>query len=142
MSKYDYYKIASYVDGEIDPEERVAFEQEMERDPALRKEVELYMSIDHQGGLAATLGKLNKEHFPDAHKQTHRVVNMDRRKFYRRVASVAAVFIILVSGYFVIFHDRKSVQQMADEYVNTSLSEISSNSPGTVDSLQMGIQAY
>ena len=106
MSAFDYDRISLYVDGGMTPEEQKAFEEEMHKDEALKKEVELYLEVntslkiqlhpdEGETALRTTLEEMNDQYFSSG-KQKARVIPF--RPLNRWMAAAAAVLIIAAAG--------------------------------------------
>lgn len=97
-----YEMIHAYLDGTLEETERTAFEEAMEKDELLRKEVDLHRDVDQ--ALAETdilnlRGKLKTIHerVTDPEKGT-RILRMKPR---HAIAAVAAVALLLIGSAFV-----------------------------------------
>jgi tetratricopeptide (TPR) repeat protein len=141
MTEIDYERIDSYLSGKLSPAERIVFEAEMQANPGLRGEVELYASVDQQLLLKGTLESLNEAYFRKRQSTPAKILPMRQARFYRTIASVAAILVVAVAVYFVGFR-KDSVSQLADRYVQDQMAYISPTMGGGADSIQLGIKAY
>ncbi len=100
MSTPDYDKISRYADGEMDAEELQAFEQMLQQDAALKKEVDLFREVNDtlktklypgkdELALQSTLEEMRQQYF---HNTGAKIVQFRK---YRWVAAVAAAAIII-----------------------------------------------
>lgn len=101
MGAPDYDKISRYVDGEMNAEELQVFEQAMQQDSELKKEVELYIEVqetlkmklvpdEEEQALKNSLEQMQKDYFQSRGK----IINMKRYRWW--AASAAAVFIAIM----------------------------------------------
>ena len=101
MSTYDYDMINRYIDGEMNAEELKAFEQQMQQNADLKKEVELFREVNetlkmklhpdaNELALRDTLEEMRDQYFQSKAK----VVSFKR---YRWMAAAAVLLIAFVS---------------------------------------------
>jgi Tetratricopeptide repeat len=102
MKEFDYDRINSYLDGEMDATEKTAFEAVMQEDAGLKNEVTLLQEVNetlrmklHPGknetALLHTMEDLRGEYFPG--RKVHRIVPFRRTGW---MAAAAAVFILVI----------------------------------------------
>ena len=102
---HDIDKIDKYLKKQLSEQERRDFEQQMENDPDLAKEVALQQDVMEgidayfSKGLKRNLQELEKE---IRHNQTE-VVRKKRRWFSWVTAIAASVLMVLLAGYFILF---------------------------------------
>ena len=103
MKEFDHDMISRYLDGEMNAEERKAFEAQMQQDVNLKQEVELTKDVNetlqlklHPGenelALRNTLQEVSDEYFSDKSRQ----IKIIPFKRYRWIAAAAAVLIFAV----------------------------------------------
>ena len=103
MKEFDHDMISRYLNGELNAEERKAFEAQMEQDVNLKQEVELTKDVNetlqlklHPGenelALRNTLQEISDEYFSDKSGQI-KIIPFRR---YRWIAAAAAVLIFAV----------------------------------------------
>lgn len=127
--------IDDYFNGLLNPEEKRDFETRCEVDEAFAAEVAGY--IASRSAIRDELLQQKRKEW-EGHsikKNNARIVNLKR---WYMVAAAAAVICMVVL--FVPFS--KSPQQMAGNYIDDNLQQISVTMSGTTDSLQNGISAY
>ena len=104
MKEFDYDIISRYVDEEMSPAERMDFEQQMQREPELRKQVELYFEVTkslqrrlhpakEEAELRRTLEQLRPQYF----QTRSRVVPMAPRKKWLMAVAATVVFLLALT---------------------------------------------
>ena len=113
MSAFDYDMITRYLDGEMNIEELKAFEEQMQQDAALKKEVELLLEVNatlqmklhpDEGELVLkrTLEEMRDQYF----KPKTKVIPFTRLRW---VAAAAAVLIIAVISLLIQIPGKKDL---------------------------------
>jgi hypothetical protein len=101
MSAFDHDTISRYLDGEMNAEEQKAFEEQMQQDADLKKEVELFKEVNEtlkmklhpdesESALRNTLEEMRDQYFQSKTK----VVSFNR---FRWMAVAASILIAVVS---------------------------------------------
>jgi tetratricopeptide (TPR) repeat protein len=144
MTDYTEF-IDSYFNKTLSVDEAGKFEQMLAADRSFAQEVAFYISVKQV--LKQQLIIEKKERFKELLGQ-HNVVTMktDRahvRKLwiYRSIAA-AALFIVLISSWYLFYSRPLPVQQTADTYIQQHLTSLPVNMSGTADSIQQGLKLY
>lgn len=101
MSTHDYLQISRYVEGDMNPEETLAFEKMLEQDESLKKETEFYKELndtlrmklhpdEQELEFKHTLDGLRSEFF----KPTAKLIPLRKKVLW--IASAAATIIIIL----------------------------------------------
>ncbi|MBW3468499.1 hypothetical protein [Arthrospiribacter ruber] len=150
-------KIDAYVNGEMTEKERVVFEAELESNPELKESFELYREIDKSmthlfsretKELEDTLGHLRKKYIKEVPLQGEQtpkegvVRHLEKPNYVRLFLALAAMFIMIMAAYFLLFQSTSDHQDMAKDYFSANFAELSQTMGATEDKIQNGIAAY
>jgi tetratricopeptide (TPR) repeat protein len=133
--------IDDYFNGLLSPEEKQNFEQRCETDEQFADEVALYIASREAARNELLEQKRNgwkqlgNTPVVEMKKEETRVVKMNRWYMLAAAASIAAIILLLVPF-------GRSPQQLARNYINDNLQQLSVNMDGSKDSLQLGIDFY
>ncbi|MGO4291817.1 hypothetical protein [Chitinophaga sp. RAB17] len=133
--------IDDYFSGALSAAEKQTFEQRCVADPDFAKEIAFYLSA--RDSLQQQLYEQKKQLFTERHAQTANVAataEKTRGKLFYYITAAAACLLILL-GWFFIFK-APSPQQLAGQYIQTDLQQLSVTMHSGSDSLQSGIAAY
>lgn len=122
MAKDHFFEqISDYLDGNLQPEEQGAFEDQLKKDHQLAKELELYKEIQQELSNEKVLKFRKSIHsFNEKYKeksQTH--LPPTRLKSLRFILSVAAGIILLLAAGIWFFSPTSSAQELLATYVET-----------------------
>lgn len=150
-------RIDAYVNGEMTEEERVVFEAALESNPELKENFELYREIDKSmmhlfsketKELEGTLGHLKKKYIKEVPLQGEQtpkegvVRQLEKPNYVRLFLALAAMFVMIMAAYFLLFQSITDHENMAKEYFSANYSELSQTMGATEDKIQNGIAAY
>jgi tetratricopeptide (TPR) repeat protein len=147
-------KIDAYLEGEMSAQERALFETELSTNQELSSAFRMYQTIEsgmraHNSALSTgevalkdTLQKLNADYFKPEGKGSARVVQLPLRKLFKNIASIAAAFILIAVCYVLFLRQGPESRRIAQNYIETNLSEISQSMNGVNDLMEQGISAY
>ncbi len=147
MSGINYEMIQQYLNGELTAGEAAAFEAEMNNDPALAKEVQLYRSIDNEmteqqqqgkkeGELKATLQNLTGEFFAVPRPK---VISIKKYGWYAAAAAAVIIAFVWFNGSSSENFDNKKLYA----YYTKNGPELSSGQRGDNDTLlERGIRYF
>ncbi len=117
-------KAERYLDGEMNAGERTEFESELSANAALRKDLELYNSINktmsgtpNENELRDTLQQMNKKYFAGG--------GVVKKGLFKKWLAVAALLILLISiGFYFLFPAKPSAEKLYAEYAKHDLLNI------------------
>lgn len=121
-----FEKIESYLNGELAGEELQQFEAQLAADPALREQLLLYQNIEsemkqqHIGKegetqLRQTLTELNSQYFTSSGTSAE-VISIKSRKRYIWPAAAAAILIVCMVGYWLVFRQGDTDKKLYARY--------------------------
>lgn len=140
----DYTAIEAYVKGELTEKDTTAFEQQLQQDTDLKKEVEFYENmaqvVSWQGLFEEAAAEM------EGTKTEAKVVTMKQKRPFRRYLAIAATFAVLVIGGIFLWQSLNSStdQQFAnyfDPYPN-DIAPITKGGGVVENDLVAGLQAY
>ncbi len=145
--------IDKYLHNEMSDEEQLQFELELANDAELASVFNVYRTVEtetrndekyksNELALKGSIKKLNEVYFKTQVKQPGKIIQMKKRKLYKMIGAIAASIIVIVCCYFLFFTDKQNGQQLAKNYINSELIQISPKMDGAADNLQKGIDAY
>jgi tetratricopeptide (TPR) repeat protein len=134
MSSIDYHMIDRYLDDAMSPEERNAFEEQMQTDETLKKEVELYKEVNDslqvrlhpdegEQGLRKTLEQMQGQFFSkqtDSSDRKAKVVSINQPK---RWLAIAASVVLLISAGLLFWAPWK--KDLYNQYAYTDMPAVS-----------------
>lgn len=105
MKEFDYDMINRYLDGEMNVEERISFEEAMQQDADLNNEVELLRDVnaslkmklhpdEKETGFRNSLKEMNAEFFGNETQQA-KIIPLSRRRWITAVAAVLIMAVLL-----------------------------------------------
>ncbi len=135
INKYieDYYR------NTLDEEQKKRFEENIIVDPVFAEKVAFYLSTiiaAKQLRRDETIQRFKEIYYDQ--KQKTKVVSLRKRYVY--IISAVAAILIFVVGYLIFF--QATAQELAQQYADSHLSQISETMGKTNDSLQIGISYY
>ncbi len=141
---YDIEKIEAFILEEMQPDERAAFQQEINNDETLREEVSAFRQIltGFEGAKVKNMTRQWESEFKTNKQQrtaTVRPINM----FRRRAIAAAVALLVLATGWWVGTSGVTDDALYATHYSDDSAYEnIKSGGEGTASPLQQGYDAY
>lgn len=152
MNEVWFERIEKYINGEMSADEKSAFESELSTNKELKAmyntqnwlEAEMFEPVkgdENEPALKNTLEGLRVQY-------RSKVTPADQsgslwQNFYFKIGvSVAASVLVFVLVYTVFFNRAQDPKQVAENYINSNLTEISQTMSRSQDSLQQGIAAY
>jgi hypothetical protein len=129
--------IDNYFNGLLNPEEKQVFETRCESDETFAGEVALYIASRSALRDEVLEQKRNEWKRRDGSTKKARTKVIKLKRWYMAAAAAAVISIV-----FLLIPSGKTPQQLADEYIEANLQQISVTMSGANDSLQTGIVAY
>jgi tetratricopeptide (TPR) repeat protein len=138
MNEYGY--ISNYFEGSLAAEERRQFDEKIQQDPAFAEEVAAFCSM--MEAIKEQAVKEKKERFREMYKVAEkssktRVVFM--LPWFRKAALVAAVILIIVTGW--LLWPQPTASELADKYIKENFTTLRVTM-GNTDSMQAATDLY
>lgn len=149
-------RIDAYLNDEMSEGERAIFEADLENNPELKKQYDLYREVDNSmshlfskntKALEETLTNLSEKYSKEAPLnsdfQTNdpKIKQIDKPNYFRLISALAAMFIMILAAYFLFFSTADS-QDLAQNYFAENLTELSQTMGNSEELIQQGIAAY
>lgn len=139
--------IENYFTGNLSEDEKAAFERKCETDPVFAEEVGFYISV--RDNIRRDLYGGKRKEFDELHTQLSSNQEQSFRpgkphpllKQLMPYFALSAACLLLVLGWMVFFND-PSPQQLASNYIEDNLQNLSIPMDDSQDSLQLGIAAF
>jgi hypothetical protein len=146
MKEFDYNMITRYLDGDMNEEERIAFEEQMLQDAELKTEVELLKDVNttlkiklHPGetelALRNSLHEMNSEYFLGKAEQA-KVVPINRRRW---VTAIAAVFVM---GLILTVWQPWKEEDLYKQYASIQMPEIAERGAAADSLLKLALENF
>lgn len=139
MNELEY--IENYFANALSPREREAFEEKCEGDPVFAEEVAFYI-LSRQALHETSLEEKKSaflEQFRQRANETGGARTSTQRWIYYVSAIAASVLLLIV---FLVRSPNDRPEHLADAYISSNLSSLSTTMSATGDSLAMGVTAY
>jgi len=144
MENYTEY-IDDYFAGNLNPEERKNFENQMETNKNFAEEVAFYLAAKQ--ALRQELADERKQWFRQLASEnvtlSERTTSAPVRKMWVYRLAAAAVFVgVILLAWNLFLQPSASPEQLADKYIDSHLENLSIKMTATLDSVQEGLRLY
>lgn len=134
MNTFD--TIDNYFTGLLSTPEKIRFEQQLLTDTELAEATAFYVQARQ---MARQQAQDSRKAGWATLRQRQGVV---RQPAWVPMAWAAAACVLLVLGFFLLFHSQPSAPELADHYIQDNLTTLSVTMSGQTDTLQLARQAY
>ncbi|EOZ93674.1 hypothetical protein A33Q_3620 [Indibacter alkaliphilus LW1] len=150
-------KFEAYLRHEMSEEELRQFEEELASNTKLSQQFQQYQEIEQsmamlfsqeERQLKESLSNLGKKYMKEGPlekgggEEETPIRNIENPNYFRLFSAIAAIFVMILAAYFLLFKSSQSAQEMAERYYSENLTVLSQTMGGNEDKVQLGIVAY
>jgi len=130
-----FEQIDTYFQGKLSADDKKAFEERLEIDPAFAEDVAFYLA-SKATIQDANLRQRHAEWLPNRERSKRTVI------YTRMAMGIAASLVLLMFGWLLLKKPELTPEQMASEYIEQNLSNLPVKMDETQDSLELGKRFY